>query len=230
MNPEESNQYIPIGLPDRFNYPTSKSLLLAQEFLKLMKKRHSTRDFSEQPVSFEIIKTCIEAAGQSPSGANHQPWYFATISNSVLKRQIRLAAEAEETDFYDGAAGSEWLQALAPLGTDSSKPHLEEAPWLIAVFAQRWGELADGRRFKNYYVMESVGIATGVLITALHNSGLCCLTHTPNPMKFLNVLLNRPVSEKPFLLLAVGHPKNDAKVPSIAKIKKSLDQIFELFA
>ena len=163
--------------------------------------------------------------GRAPSGANHQPWYFVAISNAELKHRIRLAAEEEEKEFYAGGAGEEWLKALEPVGTSADKPHLDVAPWLIVIFAQRYGQLADGRKYKNYYVQESVGIATGILIAALHHAGLATLTHTPSPMGFLNEACDRPPSEKPVMILTVGHPSEDATVPRAAKLKKTLDQL-----
>ena len=193
-----------------------------------MKTRHTIRDFSDRPVEAEVIRECVAAAGLAPSGANHQPWHFSAIAAPALKAQIRAAAEAEEEKFYAGGAGDEWLQALEPIGTGVEKPHLEEAPWLIVIFAQRYGLTEDGTRYKNYYVPESVGIATGFLITALHNAGLSCLTHTPNPMRFLNDLCDRPEHEKPVMILAVGHPADHATMPAAAKIKKPLDEILTL--
>jgi nitroreductase len=200
----------------------------AQDFLALVRTRHSIRDYSDRPVPREVIEKCVAAAGTAPSGANQQPWHFVAISDPAMKHKIRLAAEAEEEKFYDGGGGDEWLAALEPIGTDACKPHLDIAPWLIVVFAQRWG-YRDGQRIKHYYVPESVGIATGMLITALHNAGLSCLTHTPNPMKFLNDLCDRPENEKPIMILAVGHPAENATVPAVAKKKKPLDQILTTY-
>jgi nitroreductase len=194
-----------------------------------MRKRHSIREFSYERVDRAVIEACVRTAGSAPSGANHQPWHFAAVSDASLKHRIRLAAEEEERRFYEGGAGDEWLKALEPIGTSAEKPHLDIAPWLIVIFAQRWGEFDDGVRFKNYYVPESVGIATGFLIAALHHAGLSCLTHTPNPMKFLNEPLSRPDSEKPVMILAVGHPAEDATVPKVAKIKKPLDEILSVW-
>ncbi|MBO6854150.1 MAG: nitroreductase family protein [Marivivens sp.] len=219
----------PVPLPDRFEYDDAEMARRAAAFLGHMRKRHSVREFDPKPVPCEVIADCIAAAGTAPSGANHQPWFFAAISDPALKARIREEAEEEERRFYSGAAGDEWLGALAPIGTDDQKPHLEIAPWLIVVFAQRWGTYEDGTRYKNYYVPESVGIATGVLLTALHEAGLVALTHTPNPMKFLNGMLGRPASEKPVMIIAVGHPAADAVVPSAAKIKKPLSEIMGLF-
>lgn len=220
--------YEPIALPDRDNFTEAQSLAEVRGFCERMQRRHSVRDFSDRPVAREVIEAAIRAAGSAPSGANHQPWYFAAISNPETKHAIRVAAEDEEAKFYDGAAGNEWLSALEPMGTGVSKPHLDVAPWLIVIFAQRWGEFDDGTRYKNYYVPESVGIATGFLIAALHHAGLATLTHTPNPMKFLGDLLGRPTSEKPMMILAVGHAAEDATVPRAAKIKKPLDAILSV--
>jgi nitroreductase len=217
--------YSPVPLPHRRNLSDEESRAAAESFLDLMQQRHSVRDYAERPVPEDIIATCIAAAGTAPSGANQQPWHFSAISDPQMKARIREAAEAEEEKFYAGGGGDEWLAALEPIGTGSSKPHLIIAPWLIVIFAQRWGEGPDGQRHKHYYVPESVGIATGMLITALHHAGLSCLTHTPNPMKFLNGLCGRPENEKPVMILAVGHAAEDANVPAAAKIKKPLDQI-----
>jgi nitroreductase len=194
-----------------------------------MKKRHSVRQFSTRPVPQDIITACIEAACTAPSGANHQPWHFVAISSPAMKAKIREAAEEEERAFYSGGAGDEWLAALEPIGTGVDKPHLTEAPWLIVVFAQRFGLTEDGTRYKNYYVPESVGIATGMLITALHQAGLCCLEHTPNPMKFLPALCGRPEQEKAVMILPVGWPAADATVPAVAKRKKPRDQVLSVF-
>jgi len=197
----------------------------AEMVLKTLRKRRTIRDFSDKPVSRELIETCIKVAGTAPSGANHQPWHFVAISDPVTKRKIRIAAEAEEAEFYGGKAPNEWLDALAPLGTDASKPFLETAPWLIAVFAQRRGGEVSGQDKKNYYVTESVGLATGMLITALHSTGLGTLTHTPAPMGFLRDICERPKDEKPFVLMVVGYPAEGAKVPKHALIKKDLSEI-----
>lgn len=225
MFAKDSLIYNAIALPDRAEMTDAESLAAAEAFYAFMRQRHTVRDFTDKRVDKKIIEACIRAAGTAPSGANHQPWHFVAISNPEIKNRIRLAAEEEEKKFYDGAAGDEWLKALEPLGTDPSKPHMDIAPWLIVVFAQRWGYFDDGTKFKNYYVPESVGIATGFLISALHHAGLSILTHTPNPMKFLTELLNRPSSEKPVMILAVGHPAADAAIPSVAKIKKPLEEI-----
>jgi iodotyrosine deiodinase len=197
----------------------------AHDFYANVRRRRSVRDFSSQPVAREVIEACLLAAGTAPSGANQQPWHFCVITDSVRKRQIREAAEAEERAFYSGRAPKEWLSALATLGTDASKPFLEEAPVLITIFAQKYGVRADGERFSHYYVPESVGIATGLLITALHHAGLATLTHTPSPMGFLTEICGRPASEKPSILLVVGHPQPGCQVPISAGIKKPLSDI-----
>lgn len=189
----------------------------AAEFEEEMARRRTVRHFSDRPVDRAVIEHCLRAAGRAPSGANLQPWHFVVISDPGIKRQIREGAEKEEREFYAGRAPQEWLDALAPLGTDDRKPFLETAPYLIAIFAQSYGLLPDGRKVKNYYVQESVGIATGMLITAIHHVGLVSLTHTPSPMGFLNTILNRPVNEKPYLLLVVGYPASGAEVPDIGK-------------
>lgn len=195
----------------------------AKAFEQDMKSRRTVRNFSDRPVPRQTIETCIAAAGGAPSGANQQPWHFVAIGDPQTKICIRKAAEEEERAFYSGRAGQEWIDALAHLGTDDNKPFLEEAPWLIVIFAQRWGEDENGNRIKHYYVPESVGIAAGFLISAIHMAGLASLTHTPAPMKFLNRICGRPEAEKPVILLVVGHPKTDAQVPDISK--KPLRQI-----
>lgn len=222
--------YQPLPLPDRVQKPADQALADAQAFRDYMKKRHSVRDFAPTPVPEAVIRACIEAAGSAPSGANHQPWHFVAIADPAMKARIRAAAEDEERAFYSGGGGDEWLAALEPIGTGVDKPHLEIAPWLIVVFAQRYGETEDGTRYKNYYVPESVGIATGFLIAALHHAGLVCLTHTPNPMKFLAEMCGRPASEKPVMIIPAGYPAADATVPAVAKRKKPLDRILTVFA
>ncbi|MGH1578761.1 nitroreductase family protein [Planktotalea sp.] len=229
MFAREKLDYSALALPDRIEMRDEERLRAAQEHLAFMQKRHSVRDFAPTPVGQDVIDAAITAAGSAPSGANHQPWHFVAVSSAEVKHQIRLASEEEEKKFYSGGGSDEWIKALEPIGTDAHKPHLDIAPWLIVIFAQRWGEFEDGTRYKNYYVPESVGIATGFLISALHHAGLSCLTHTPNPMKFLNGLLGRPDSEKPVMILAVGHPAEDATVPKVAKIKKPLDEIRSVF-
>ena len=183
--------------------------------------RRSVRSFSDRPVPREIIESCVMVAGTAPSGANHQPWHFGCVGSQAKKDEIRAAAEAEEREFYAGRAGSEWLDALAPIGTDDQKPYMSIAPWLICIFAQRRGGVHADDDKKNYYIHESVGIATGMLITACHMAGLATLVHTPNPMKFLNGICGRPETEKPFLILVAGFPAEDAMVPKHALIKKS---------
>ncbi len=190
-----------------------------------MARRRSVREFDTRPVPREVIEHALRAAGTAPSGANQQPWFFSVITQPDHKRRVREAAEAEEQRFYAERAPEEWLQALAPLGTDAHKPFLEDAPVLIAVFAQKYGLHADGTRFSHYYVPESVGIAIGVLVTALHQAGLATLTHTPSPMGFLTELCGRPDNERPVVLLVVGHPRADCLVPVAAGVKKPLDQI-----
>ena len=197
----------------------------AEAVLETLKARRTIRDFSDKPVPRQLIETCIKAAGTAPSGANHQPWHFVAISNPEIKKRIREAAEEEENEFYNRRASEEWLEALEPLGTDTHKPFLETAPWLIAVFAQKRGGIEVGMDKKNYYVTESVGLAAGMLITALHSAGLGTLTHTPAPMGFLTDICGRPKGEKPFVLLVTGYPADNAKVPKHALIKKSLSDI-----
>jgi iodotyrosine deiodinase len=208
-------------------YPLEKMRKRAATFRKEMQRRRTVRHFSDRPVPREIIEECLLTAGTAPNGANLQPWYFVVVSDPGKKKQIRVAAEEEEREFYNRRAPQEWLEALAPLGTDEHKPFLETAPYLIAIFGKNHSELPDGRRVKNYYVNESVGIATGFLIAALHNAGLVSLTHTPSPMGFLNDILNVPSDEKPFLLLVTGYPAEDAQVPVIQK--KPLEEIATFF-
>ena len=188
-----------------------------------MQRRRTVRHFSEAAVDRNVIEECLLVAGSAPSGANLQPWHFVVVSDPAIKRRFATARKKEEREFYHGRAPQEWLDALAPLGTDDQKPFLETAPYLIAIFAQSYGVLPDGRKVKNYYVQESVGIATGMLITAIHHAGLVSLTHTPSPMGFLNAILNRPPNEKPYLLLVVGYPAEGARVPDIGK--KPLEEI-----
>lgn len=225
MYSREKVSYRPLPLPDHVSMADDAALEAAARFRDYMRKRHTVRDFRADPVPEAVIAACVAAAGTAPSGANHQPWHFVAISDPAMKSRIRAAAEEEEVAFYAGGGGDEWLKALEPIGTGASKPHLDVAPWLIVIFAQRYGTTRDGHRYKNYYVPESVGIATGFLIAALHHAGLAALTHTPNPMKFLNELCDRPDSEKPVMILAVGHPSSEATVPEVAKIKKPLAEI-----
>ncbi len=204
-------------------YPVEEMKRRAADFYAEMKRRRTVRDFSHRAVAREVIDDCLRAAGTAPSGANMQPWHFVVVNSPEVKRRIREEAEVEERDFYERRAPKAWLEALAPLGTDPNKPFLETAPYLIAIFAQSYGLTPQGKRVKNYYVQESVGIATGLLIAALHNAGLATLTHTPSPMNFLNKILNRPANERPYLLLVVGYPAERAMVPRITK--KGLDEI-----
>lgn len=212
-------------LPDFIEYPVEEMQRRSREFLDEIRRRHTVREFSDRPVPREVIETCIRAAGTAPSGANHQPWFFVAIGDPATKRIVREQAEVEERAFYAGKAGEEWLDALRPLGTDDRKPYLETAPWLIAIFAQRRGGVSAEEKRKNYYINESVGIALGFLITALHHAGLSTLTHTPKPMDFLNRICDRPDDEKPFMLLVAGYPAAGATVPLHALKKKSLEQI-----
>lgn len=229
MLDKRNMSYKALPLPHHVSRSDADALHHAAAFREYMSKRHSIREFSDKPVPREVIEHCLMTAGSAPSGANHQPWFFAAISDPAMKARIREEAEIEEQKFYERGIEDEWIKALEPIGTDANKPHLTTAPWLIVVFAQRWGEFEDGTRYKNYYVPESVGIATGFLLAALHNAGLSTLTHTPNPMKFLNGALNRPASEKPTMIITVGHAAEDATVPEVAKYKKPLDQISEFF-
>jgi nitroreductase len=210
------------GYPD---LPEPERLARAEAFRKLMARRRTVRDYTEQPVDRRIVEAAILTAAGAPSGANHQPWFFVVIESAEARRRIREAAEAEEREFYATKAPQEWLDALAPLGTDPDKSFLEVAPVLIAVFAQKRGGPRPGDAKKNYYVPESVGIATGFLIAALHQAGLATLTHTPAPMSFLSEICGRPEGEKPFLLLVAGHPAADATVPVAALDKKPLDAV-----
>ena len=216
------DEYPSRPLDEYCEYPAEEMLARVREFYLDAKRRRTVRHFSDRPVDREIIETALLAAGTAPSGANLQPWHFAVVSGATTKRRIREAAEAEEREFYAHRASQEWLDALAPLGTDEHKPFLETAPYLIAVFLQKFGRLPDGRKVKHYYPAESTGLAAGMLISALHRAGLATLTHTPSPMKFLNEILGRPTSERPFLLLVVGYPADDARVPDIDR--KRLDE------
>jgi iodotyrosine deiodinase len=195
----------------------------AAAFYEEIRRRRTVRDFADTPVPLSVIEHCLLAAGSAPNGANRQPWHFVVITEPATKQRIRAAAEREEREFYEERAPAEWLDALAPLGTGPDKPFLEHAPVLIAIFAQSYELTADGRKLKNYYVTESIGIATGILITALHHAGLATLTHTPSPMGFLSGLLDRPPNERPFLLLVVGRPADGAVVPTLTK--KTIGQI-----
>jgi nitroreductase len=212
-----------VPLQDFQEYPEDVMAKRAADFYAEMRTRRTVRQFSERPIPRAVIEDCLKTASSAPSGANMQPWKFVVVSDPDVKKQIRKKAEEEEHEFYTRRATPEWLEALEPLGTDEHKPYLETAPYLIAIFVERYGKLPNGRSVKHYYAVESVGIATGMLITAIHNAGLASLTHTPSPMGFLNEILERPENEKPFLLLVVGHPAEEAVVPKIGK--KSLEQV-----
>ncbi len=212
-----------VPLANYREYPEEEMVARANVFYADMQRRRTVRHFSDRPVPRKVVEDCLRTAGTAPSGANLQPWHFVVISDPEVKKQIREAAEAEEREFYTRRAPREWLEALAPLGTDEHKPFLEVAPCLIAVFVQRYGLAPDGQTFKHYYASESVGLAAGLLIAALHNAGLASLTHTPSPMDFLNRILNRPDNERPFLILVVGYPAKGAVVPKIER--KPLQEI-----
>jgi iodotyrosine deiodinase len=217
------NRFLP--LTGYTEYPVDEMRRRLAEFYEDMNRRRTVRQFSSRPVPRDIIENALRAAGTAPSGANLQPWHFVVVSGAKTKKRIREAAEVEEREFYEHRASAEWLAALAPLGTDTDKPFLETAPYLIAVFLQKFGRLPDGRKVKHYYPVESTGLATGFLITALHRAGLVCLTHTPSPMGFLNDILERPKSERPFLLLVTGYPAGDARIPDIGR--KSLEEFVD---
>lgn len=212
-------------LSDFIEYSEAEMLNRAQHNYQQIRRRHSIRKFSDRSVPKAIIEQCILAAGTAPNGANHQPWHFVAINSPQVKAQIRHEAEALEQAFYAGRAGEEWLDALKPLGTNADKPYLEHAPWLIAIFSKKRSE-EEGEQKTNYYVHESVGIATGFLIQALHHAGLATLTHTPKPMSFLSKVCGRDKSnERPYMLIIAGYPSEDATVPEHALQKKSLDEI-----
>lgn len=211
MKPHDS---IPL---DHCEYSQDEMLRRAHAFHAEMSRRRTVRDFSDRPVPREIMHACIATAGTAPSGANQQPWRFVLVGDPALKRDIRIAAEAEEREFYERRATEAWKEALAPLGTDAEKPFLETAPWLIGVFYEAHGFDANGAKEKRYYPMDSAGIATGLLIAALHHAGLATLTHTPSPMAFLNQLMGRPDNERPFLLLVAGYPAEGCRVPAIQR-------------
>jgi len=212
-----------IPLPAYEEYPVDDMRRRAAWFCRDISRRRTVREFSPRPVPRDVIEDCLRAAGTAPSGANLQPWHFVVVGDPEIKRTICAGAEKEEYEFYHHKAPQEWLDALAPLGTDEHKTFLETAPYLIVIFAQSYGVLPDGRKVKHYYAQESVGIATGLLITAIHHAGLVSLTHTPSPMGFLNDILGRPARERPFLILVVGYPADGAKVPAITK--KPLEEI-----
>ena len=212
-----------------FSNQTIKEMKVnSKNFYNLIKNRRSVRNFKKNSIDFEIIKNAVLAAGTAPNGANLQPWHFVIIKNKTIKKKIRVAAEEEEREFYENKAPKEWLNALKPLGTDKNKSFLEEAPYLIAIFEKKYS-LKNKSKIKNYYVKESVGIATGILISCLHYSGLSMLTHTPSPMNFLNQILIRPNNEKPFILLVIGKPKDDCVIPVFAEKKKSFSKITSIF-
>ena len=212
-----------IPLPDYREYTPKEMKKRAEEFYQDIKRRRTVRDFSDRPVPIEVIKESIKAAGTAPNGANLQPWHFVVVSDPAVKKKIRLEAEKAEKEFYNEKAPREWLEALEPLGTDENKPYLETAPHLIVIFSKNYEMTESGEKIQHYYVKESVGIATGMLITALHRSGLATLTHTPNPMKFLNDVLDRLSNERAYLILVTGYPAEGAKVPDITK--KPLEKI-----
>lgn len=212
-----------VPLSSFVEHPAEEMKKRAKDFYEEIKRRRTVREFSPRAVPREVIEDCLRAAGTAPSGANLQPWHFEVVSDPAIKKRIREAAEVEEREFYAGKAPQEWLEALAPLGTDEHKGYLEVAPYLIAVFAQNYALLPDGRKVKNYYVTESVGIALGFLIAALHHAGLATLTHTPSPMGFLSTVLDRPANERAYVLLVIGYPADDARVPDIGK--KKLEEI-----
>lgn len=221
MRQRMKKYFIPYTTP--LHLTQEEMLSQSAQFYEFMKTRRSIRDFSDRDIPQEIIDNCIKTAGTAPSGANQQPWHFVIIRDASIKNQIRNAAEAEERDFYSGRAGDTWLEALEPLGTNAHKPFLEKAPVLIAIFEQKYTIENNAQKTKHYYAKESVGIATGMLIAALHHVGLVTLTHTPSPMNFLTKILNRPEGEKPFLLLVVGFPADNVEVPDIDK--KTLSDI-----
>lgn len=220
-----SDKYQPIPLPDFEELPPAQMLDNAKAYYQQIKRRHSVRHFSDKPVDKKIIEYCVRAAGTAPSGANHQPWHFVCVQAPELKRQIRIAAEKEEVAFYSGKAGETWLGDLEKIGTDAQKPFLEIAPWLIVIFLQKHGSSETGEKQKNYYMNESCGIATGILINALHNAGLATLTHTPAPMTFLSELLERPANERAFMILVAGYPADNAEIPLASTHKKSLKEL-----
>jgi len=206
-----------VPLPGWREYPLDEMRARLAAFYEDVSRRRTVREFADRPVPRDLLETALAAAGSAPSGANLQPWHFVVVGSRDVKKRIRVAAEAEEKEFYEHRASAEWLEALKPLGTGTEKPFLETAPWLIAVFLKKFDVRPDGRKVKHYYPAESTGLATGILITALHHAGLVCLTHTPSPMGFLNEILDRPKNERPFLLLVTGYPAKGAKVPDIGR-------------
>ena len=211
------HDYPYISLKSYREYPIEEMRKRLADFYQDVNRRRTVREFSDRPVPRDIIENALRAAGTAPSGANLQPWHFVVVSGAETKKRIRVAAEAEEKEFYEHRASAEWLAALEPLGTDTNKPFLETAPYLIVVFLQKFGRLPDGRKVKHYYPVESTGLAAGILIMALHQAGLVSLTHTPSPMGFMNDILGRPKSERPFLLLVTGYPADDVQVPDIKR-------------
>ena len=220
MSADDRPGFVP--LRSYHEYPVEEMLARSRSFAAEMQRRRTVREFSDRPVPREVIEACLEAAGTAPSGAHQQPWHFVVVSDRAVKRSIRVAAEAAEAEFY-ATAPADWLAALAPLGTDEHKPYLEAAPYLIAVFAERYGLAPDGARSTHYYVMESVGIATGFLLAALHHAGLVTLTHTPNPMSFLSKVLDRPPNERAVMLVVAGYPAAGARIPDL--VRKRLSEI-----
>lgn len=218
-----SEKHVPLSPIAEF--PAEEMVERVTDFASDLRRRRTVRDFDLRPVDKRIVEQAIWAAGSAPSGANHQPWHFAVIEDKAKRKALREAAESEERAFYSGKAGNEWLDALKPLGTDAHKPFLEHAPVIIAVFAQKRGGVSTSEQKKNYYINESVGIACGMMLTAFHRAGLVTLTHTPNPMRFLNEVCDRPADEKAYMLIIAGHPAKGATVPEHALIKKSLDDI-----
>ncbi len=206
-----------IPLTSYEEYPPDEMRRRLNAFYENMDRRRTVREFSDRPIPRDIIDQALRTAGTAPSGANLQPWHFAVVTGPETKHKIRVAAEEEEKEFYEHRAFAEWLKALEPLGTDTEKPFLETAPCLIAVFLQKFAYLAGGKKMKHYYPVESTGLATGFLIAALHQAGLACLTHTPSPMSFLNEILDRPKSERPFLLLVTGYPAENVTIPDIKR-------------
>ncbi len=217
------------ALGDHIDRTGPEQTARAQAFFESMRRRHSVREFSAELVPREAVEACIATAARAPSGANHQPWHFVLVGDRQVKKRLREAAEEEERAFYGGKAPEDWIEALHPLGTDAQKPYLEIAPWLIAVFAQRRGGAESGEDRKNYYINESVGIAVGFLLCALHEAGLATLTHTPNPMSFLNALFGRPATEKPYMLIVVGKPAPGALIPNHALKKKALSEVLTVY-
>ncbi len=223
--PHTRAKFVP--LETYIEYPQAEMKQRATAFCQEMQRRRTIREYSDRDVPKEIILDCIATAGSAPSGANLQPWHFVAIHNPQMKREIRLAAEKEEIEFYNTRASKAWLKALEPLGTDEHKEFLEKAPWIIAVFAEKYGLNADGEKVKHYYTPESVGLASGLLIAALHHAGLATLTHTPSPMGFLKKILNRSENERPYLLIVTGYPKQDVKVPDIQR--KPMNEIVTFY-